>query len=106
MKASVIALVLSIGFLSLPVQAAVQVTKIPTNEAVTVRQKIDLNKADLNQLVGSFKGIGEKRAKAIIEYREKHDGIKSLDDLTKIKGFGKNFVNTNREKLEQVFAVN
>lgn len=36
-------------------------------------------------------GIGMKKANAIIEYRKKHK-IKTVDDLIKIKGFGKKLV--------------
>lgn len=47
---------------------------------------VDLNTADQTQL-RSVKGIGEKRAKAIIEYRKKNGNFKSVDDLKNVKGF-------------------
>lgn len=48
--------------------------------------KIDLNSATVAQLV-ELKGIGEKTARQIVDYREKHKFTK-VDDLMKIKGIG------------------
>jgi competence protein ComEA len=36
----------------------------------------------------TVKGIGEKRAQEIIEYRKKHGNFKSVDDLEKVPGIG------------------
>ncbi|WP_081444590.1 ComEA family DNA-binding protein, partial [Helicobacter canadensis] len=47
---------------------------------------VDLNKANKEELM-SIKGIGEAKAQAIIDYREKTP-FKSIDDLKNVKGFG------------------
>lgn len=47
---------------------------------------IDLQTASKDELMG-IKGIGEKKALQIIDYR-KTNTIKSADDLKNIKGFG------------------
>lgn len=49
---------------------------------------VDINKATPSQLE-SVKGIGPAKAKAIVEYRDKHGAYKSLDELANVKGFGK-----------------
>ncbi len=67
--------------------------------------KIDLNKADLTALIGSFKGIGKKRAQAIIAYRDSHHGFKSIEELAEVRGLGQHFVVANREKLNEVFTL-
>ncbi len=61
--------------------------------------KIDLNLADAAQLV-TIKGIGPKKAEAIIKYREQHGGFRSVDELDKVPGFGKKTVDKLRVHLK------
>ena len=49
---------------------------------------VDINSATVEQL-DTLKGVGPAKAKAIIEYRTKNGPFKSVDDLGKVKGFGK-----------------
>lgn len=67
--------------------------------------KINLNKADVDLLTQSFKGVGRKRAEAIIAYREANGGFKSIEDLSLVKGIGKQFVTRNLEKLQETYSV-
>lgn len=106
MKAKLIAAALSFVVVTLPVHASTSFNKIPVKQTAVASNKIDLNKADLSSLTGSFKGIGKKRAEAIIAYREAHQGFKSIEELAEVKGFGQHFIVTNREKLSEVFLVN
>ena len=69
-------------------------------------EKIDLNKADVGVLAHSIKGIGEKRAQAIIKYRQAHGSFKSITELAYVPGLGSNFVKKNNAELEQLFKVN
>lgn len=52
---------------------------------------VDLNKATQAELE-ALKGIGEVKAKAIIDYRTKNGPFKSVDDLDKVKGVGKGII--------------
>ncbi len=47
----------------------------------------------------SVKGIGERRAEAIINYRNEHGPYKSIDQLAEIKGIGQALVDANRSIL-------
>jgi competence protein ComEA len=106
MKARYIAVLLSSLFVvTLPAHADPSSNKHTVNKIAPVQNKIDINKADISVLTGSFKGIGKKRAQAIIAYRESHKGFKSLEELAEVKGFGQQFIETNREKLKEVFVV-
>ena len=49
--------------------------------------RIDINTADRDALM-TLKGIGEKKAQAVIAYREEHGGFESTEELMKVKGIG------------------
>jgi len=49
---------------------------------------VDINSASVKELQ-KVDGIGAKTAAKIVAYREEHGAFKSVDELLKIKGFGK-----------------
>lgn len=106
MKAQILAAALSLLAVNLSAHASKTQSANPEKQAAVVSQKIDLNKADVSSLIGSFKGIGKKRAEAIIAYRTSHKGFKSIEELAEVKGIGQRFVTANKEKLNEVFIIN
>jgi len=48
---------------------------------------VNINTATKEELT-SLKGVGEKRAQDIIDYRTKNGNFKSVDDLEKVPGIG------------------
>lgn len=50
-------------------------------------ETIDVNTADVYELQ-RLPGIGEKRAQAIVDYREEHGPFQSVEDLDGVKGIG------------------
>lgn len=62
--------------------------------------KLNLNKANKEMLIG-IKGIGEKLAQRIIEYRNKYDDFKSIEELRNIKGIS----NSKYEAIKEYFFV-
>ena len=60
---------------------------------------VNINTVDGETLAAELKGIGLKRAKAILDYRNAHGPFKSIDDLAKIKGISKKIVEQNRAKI-------
>jgi competence protein ComEA len=104
MKANFFAVALSLFVLSIPIHAATSpLSQQPVKSNLV---KIDLNKADVKVLSKSFKGIGKKRAEAIVKYRGEQGKFNSIEDLAKVRGFGKQFVKNHLSQLQEVFTTN
>jgi len=58
-----------------------------TTATVGKLPKIDLNSANVEQLT-AIKGIGDKTAQAIVDYRKKNGDFTNLKDLINVKGIG------------------
>lgn len=62
-----------------------------TNESVSHTQtsdgKISINTANISELT-KLSGIGESKARSIIEYREKNGKFKTIEDIKKVSGIG------------------
>lgn len=83
------ALSLIISSTLFPVSAAPkEVSPADAKAAKLVKsERINLNTANAKELA-TLPGIGESRALRIINYREQNGKIKSLEQLSEIKGFG------------------
>jgi competence protein ComEA len=68
---------------------------VPARGETTLPQKVDLNRAD-SWLLQALPGIGEGKAAQIVEYRAANGPFRSVDDLLKIRGFGKAVVDDLR----------
>lgn len=61
---------------------------------------VDVNTADAETISAELKGVGLKKAEAIVEYRTKHGPFRSADDLTLVKGIGERTVELNRSDIK------
>jgi competence protein ComEA len=59
---------------------------------------ININTADRDTLM-TIKGVGEKRAEAIVAFRKEHGPFASVNDLTQVDGIGQSTVDSNRDNL-------
>ncbi|ENX17408.1 hypothetical protein F895_00989 [Acinetobacter sp. CIP 64.2] len=82
-------------YLSRPTQ---QLPKQISSSGNIQGDKISLNQANLQQLQ-MLNGVGEKKAQAIVEYRQKNGGFKTVDELMNIKGIGPKLLEKNKSKL-------
>ncbi|AYV22226.1 MULTISPECIES: ComEA family DNA-binding protein [Vibrio] len=60
---------------------------------------VNINQAGPEELAELLKGVGEEKAKDIVEYRDQHGSFKSADDLTQVKGIGEATVEKNRSRI-------
>lgn len=64
------------------------------------KDKISINKASIDELK-ELPGLGESKAKAIIEYREKNGNFNKIEDITNVKGIG----NSIFEKFKDYITI-
>jgi len=91
------AALLSHLFLLSPLQAAEKVA--PPKSAVQQKmQKVNINTATAAQL-STLKGIGDAKAKAIVDYRSQHGKFSSINELVSVKGIGAKIIEQNKAIL-------
>ncbi len=66
--------------------------------SVVSDSKININTADVSELM-NLEGIGENKANAIIEYREKNGRFRTPDELTNVSGIGSGILEKNINKI-------
>ena len=70
---------------------------IKVEENKSSNSKININEATYQELL-SLNGIGEAKAKAIIEYREK-EKFKSIEEIKNVEGIGENLFTSIKENI-------
>ena len=65
-------------------------------DSLLAGEVIDINTAEVQDLQ-RLPGIGEKRAQAIVEYREEHGPFQSVDELDNVAGIGEGILSGLRE---------
>ena len=78
-----------------------EVTEIPagvTSKEAAKDGKVNINTATVEELK-TLKGVGEKKAEAIIEYRKKNGSFKTKEDLMKVRGIGKKLFESFQERI-------
>ena len=71
-----------------PLPSAPEVAKVDS----LAENKVNLNTADATTLAAKLKGVGLKKAQAIVEYREKYGLFTDIKQLVEVPGFGENLV--------------
>ena len=64
-----------------------------------ITSKININTASLNELI-LLPGIGEKKAQAIVKYREEIGGFKTKDEIKDVKGIGDSIYKKIKSKIK------
>jgi len=82
-------------------------TVVQANSAVSkesaasgqVADRINLNKAGASVLSERLKGVGFKKAQAIVDWRKANGNFASLEQLLEVKGIGEKILLANRHKM-------
>lgn len=70
-----------------------------TAEQQAPTDTVDINTADAHTIARVLDGIGEKKAAAIVQYREEHGPFKSVADLENVYGIGGKTIEKNVDKI-------
>ncbi len=60
--------------------------------------KVDINTADVYTLQ-RLDGVGEKKARAIVKFREEHGPFKTVYDLSQVYGIGEKMIEANKDRI-------
>ena len=67
--------------------------------AMAYAGSVNINKADAETLAMELKGVGLKKAQAIIVYRNENGAFKAVDDLANVKGISHKTIEKNRQNI-------
>lgn len=70
----------------------------PQAQVVVNQEAININTADVQTLT-KLKGIGPKKAEAIVAWREANGDFKTIDQLLDVKGIGEATLAANRDNI-------
>lgn len=65
----------------------------------SVATPVDINRADAATLAAALSGVGESRARAIVDYRREHGPFRRVEDLKQVRGIGDHLLEINRSAL-------
>lgn len=78
--------------------AAAKPEKASSTSKADDNSPVNINSGGVAEL-SKLQGIGEAKAKAIIDYRKENGPFQSIEDLVKVKGIGVKTLENNRHRL-------
>lgn len=97
------AIAMSLVFLAFAAPGVAAAKATATSAAQSTSSKsttaVNVNTADATTLA-KLKGIGEKKAEAIVAYRKANGNFTSVSDLTKVKGISQRILDMNKGMIQ------
>jgi competence protein ComEA len=72
---------------------------LPVIAGPALAAPVNINSADAQSIAAALTGVGEQKAKAIVDYRTAKGPFASADGLTQVKGIGQATVDKNRSDI-------
>ena len=69
------------------------------SSAAVAQDSLNINTASAEMLAETIEGVGERKAEAIVRYREEHGPFASVDELLEVRGIGPKTLERSRDKL-------
>jgi len=97
----------ALAVMLLPVPATVAVTADGSEAGVSAQDdlsgealKVNINTDDARAIAAGLTGIGQKRAEAIVRYREANGPFHDASELADVEGIGTRTVQVNADRIE------
>lgn len=84
--------------LSVEITPALLSPALPSSAQENSVKKVNINTATLEELC-TLEGIGVSLSRAIIRYREEHNGFKSIEELKNVYGIGEKRFEANKHRI-------
>lgn len=99
LKGLLISLAVSLLCVALPAGAESAASTDAGMSTEQVFTSVNINTADAKTLAETLKGVGEKRAQAIVVYRESNGPFSDVNQLQEVKGISAAIIKQNLEKI-------
>lgn len=63
-------------------------------------EAISINSANAEEIAEAMRGVGIKKAQAIIEWRTQNGNFTSLEQLLEVKGIGEKTLEANKQRIK------
>ena len=73
--------------------------ELNANTVASNQAHININTASATEIAGAMKGVGLKKADAIVAYRRTHGPFKTVEGLTAVKGVGNKTLLRNKDVI-------
>jgi competence protein ComEA len=75
------------------------VGKVPVKEVI-IEQTVNINLANAEEIAAGLKGVGLKKAQAIVEWRKNNGKFTQLEQLMEVKGIGEKTLEINKALIK------